>query len=208
MKTSFFYYIVTWLTIFCSGAIVVASCFYSWFVFSSAPKSVETFYFVVEQTDNVEMTQSVIAMQGGAGYVFPSGEVALSVYSSYDTAQTVLDRVQKFHDATYLLSMYIDASLDDGKAFYVALRCVEDTIERLEHGLTQNKAAYLLTDLGNWFFYYGMQAKGATQVSAKAFGEELLRAAKGVIYVNELRYFLCKSIADCAREGEKIFLEG
>ena len=207
MKTSFFYRIAARVAVACSALIVVVGCLYACFLGVIRTNNQQTVYFIVERAENVELSQSVAVLQGGAGYVFPTGEVALGVYFSFDTAQEVLQRVQSVRDSAYIMPINCSAESNDA-AFWEALRCVEKIVNQLQHGLTQKQAAHILKELGDWFSYYGKEAKGQAEEAANYLGEELLKVSKQVIYVNELRYALCKSVASCAVNGEKIFLEG
>lgn len=167
----------------------------------------KSFYFLVNEDTNVQVSIYESVHDGGAGYYIQTDEaeyVALNVYLSKAEGESVQSNLQE--DYTLLCMQANDSYLTTRKqkkdaellqgAFASLNGCIQvlkAEIRRLEQGATQQSSKELLDILLRQFAYLQKEYK-ALHIFTKwiAYASEPLKEAKEeIVYTHQLRYALC-----------------
>ncbi len=211
MSTKFFNKKKTlFLSFVFSICVVIATFFYS--IFLAQAKGVEfgkTFYFLVTEDKKVEVGAEFAKLDGGAGYLLDDGNreyVALSVYLSREEGEDVRKILETTGRTTSIIEkggkkMYFKGKDKKLSSFYIdALKLLEnyleilnDCIERLEKGMTQEQCKKTLSILEKQYLFnqsqYGDYEKYASVCNKSA--EKLREIRENTVYLTDLRYLLC-----------------
>ena len=175
------------------------------------------FHFLVSEEKSVEAGAEFIKLEGGAGYLLRHGGkdyAVLSVYLREKDGLAVQEVLSSQSRQTRLLSVCVTKLCFRGKnernkkgiyvgalqSLYSCLVVLEDSVARLEKGLTQEKAKGILTELKNQLsFMSEIYADGYAAFSSLCLdlAKKLEDKKEKILYVSDLRYLLCETVEGC-----------
>lgn len=194
--------------ILCFCIVGLAYRYYPYQVFLGAE-----FHFLVSNEARVEVGAEFIKLEGGAGYLlrYEGREYAvLSVYlnemDGLQVQQTLLEKGK----STQLISVRASALTFRGeterknagiyvgalRSLYGCLSVLEESISRLEKGMTQEKTKGVLTELIHQLsFMSEIYADSYPSVAALSLSlcSAMRMENQGILYAKNLRYLLCES---------------
>ena len=169
----------------------------------------DSFYFLVTDDTKIEVGAEFAKLEGGAGYLLAHNGaeyVTLSVYLEENEGLFVQEALQKTGRNTSLIqkeveTLYFKREEKKKSTFYISglktfksyINLLNETIKRLDEGLSQEKCKALLKmqykqynhAQGQYYAY-----KALSNVFEKS-AEQLFVILDGVIYLKDLRYLLC-----------------
>lgn len=200
-----------------AGALSVAFTF-SAFLYAKTLENATTvgteknFYFLVSDSNSIEVSTQITKLQGGAGYslIYEENEyAAYSVYFSENESRAAQSSVTQTGESAEIVvvksaPLYLKtkkqkkhAALIGGafESLYGCMQVLNGEISRLERGATQESSKRILQTLSRQFSF--LEKKYAERVAGYAKACEnaqkrLEEATKGVVYAKDLRYILCE----------------
>lgn len=169
------------------------------------------FYFLVSTEENVSVGVEYTKLDGGAGYLLQKDGKEYAVWSVYfdeKTGADVQERLKKAGKETQLIYLGTDTVCfrtwrEKGKEkptvelLRIVKGCMQilnETISRLEKGMTQEKAKAILTLLRKQLSFsareYAVCVDGLANV-CKESAKHLDNILEGTVYTDALAYELC-----------------
>lgn len=173
-----------------------------------------SFHFLVSEEKSVEAGAEFIKLEGGAGYIlrYENKDYAvLSVYLSQEDASSVQEVLSLQNRQTQLISVSAPILCFFGKkqckkenvyvgalrTLYACLTVLEETVSKLEKGMTQEKSKGILAGLKKQLSYMSeVYADGypAFSVLCEDLAGKLPTDKESVIYASRLRYLQCEAV--------------
>ena len=171
----------------------------------------KSFYYLVSPSTHIQASTHITVHNGGAGYLlqWQGGEyVALSVYIDKEAGVTVQSALFETGEETLLLPITVDKLyLKTAKekqnrekingafsSLYGCIQVVNEEIERLLDGATQQSSKRILRMLGAQLsFLHGEYEIVFPKFSkiCKAVEQELFLIVENTVYVKDLRHLMC-----------------
>lgn len=197
----------------CSAVVLTVSCLFYALSFKKlhAVDVDANFYFLVSAEESASVGVEHTKLDGGAGYLLQADGKEYAVWSVYFDEEIGMDvqkRLKKTGKETRLLHIGTDAvcfrTLREKKAekptvelLHIVKGCMQvlnQTISRLEKGMTQEKAKAILTILCKQLSFsareYALSVDGLANV-CKESAQRLDRIVEGTVYTDTLAYELC-----------------
>ncbi len=181
------------------------------------------FHFLVSEEKSVEAGAEFIKLEGGAGYVLRYQDkdyVVLSVYLSQKDAESVQEVLSLQNRQTKLISISSKTLYFRGKkqwkkagmyvgalrTFHACLSVLEESITRLEGGMTQEKNKGILKDLKNQLVYMS-EVYASTYPTFSLLCSHLVTQLQNegekVVYASRMRYILCEAVSEYLNESKQ-----
>ncbi len=168
-------------------------------------------YFVVSKTESASVGAELMKLDGGAGYLLVDDEQEYAVWSVYfneEDGKSLQTRLQERGLESELVFLGTDTlyfqSLSEKKSekatielLNVVKSCMQilnETISRLERGMTQQKTKNLISILSKQLAFAGRKYALTTGDLASVCQESAKRldvAREGTVYSDKLTYELC-----------------
>ncbi len=186
----------------------------------------KNFYFLVSDSNSLEVSTQITRLQGGAGYslLYEEGEyAAYSVYFSENESLAAQSSVAQTGESAEILvvksaPLYLKtkkqkkhAALIGGafESLYGCMQVLNGEIKRLERGATQESSKRILQTLSRQFSFLGKEyaerVAGYKEACENA-EKRLLEATAGIVYAKDLRYILCELSVAYANLSKNFFL--
>lgn len=172
------------------------------------------FHFLVSEDTNIEASAELIKLEGGAGYLLREkgrDYVVLSVYLNKKDGLAVQEVLANQNTQTRLISVSVgnlifrgikeqknsDVYIGALQSLYGCLNVLEETVARLEKGMTQEKTKGILSQLKEQLSFmsevYASSYPSFSSFSAQV-ADKIEKEKEGVVYVSKLRYLLCETV--------------
>lgn len=168
-------------------------------------------YFVVSKNESASVGAELMKLDGGAGYLLADGEEEYAVWSVYfneEDGKSLQNRLQEKGLESELVFFSMDTlyfqTLGEKKGekatielLGVVKSCMQilnQTISRLERGMTQQKTKSLLSILSKQLAFAGRKYAHTTGDLASVCQESAKRldvVREGMVYSDKLTYELC-----------------
>ncbi len=185
-----------------SGLIVVI-CLFVATVFSTKNNDKESpysVYYLIWETDSVQAGSATVEVQGGAGFCMQDG-VAIDVYFSYVEAQRAKSSLESDKEKERVVLQEYKFDTHVSSVIVTGLRHIKGWQAALQNGAKQSVVRTGLQEIAKTLAFYSKESK---DVQAGRIAKELQTLTVGVIYVQELRYFLCDVCETMVEAGEII----
>ncbi len=213
--SAFFYLkkrILAIFTVAFCGLIIAASCVYAGLLFNRQEVLVQkSFYFLIAETEHVQVGTEIAQLDGGAGYPLLVGnhyKVAYAVYFNKEQGQKAKTQLCQKGTNAQLNTCFVQSLVFTGKReqacmatvcsamdnLYACIDILQQEIERLNRGATQQSSKSILNILQkqlNSFAKAYQSVYSAFARICKESAELIANSLSGVVYNKDLRYLLC-----------------
>lgn len=188
-------------------------CIYAFFLSQAKVVAFSvSFYYLVSENTHIEAGAEFIKLEGGAGYLlcYEQKEYAvLSVYLHKADGVAVQTSLSKIGKNTRILcvkrqKLYFKTQKEKQNAgiyigalqtLYGCAQVLNECIERLENGITQEGCKRILTPLESQFSYLSKEYEESYPSFAKMCkqtAEDLFLKGQDIVFIKDLRYLLCE----------------
>ena len=141
-------------------------------------------YFLIDNSENVEVGAILSSFQGGAGYLLEVNGCEYAVHTVYLSEEKGQRAVEE-NSGTTLFELQVKKEWLSG-AVYDVILILEKVIDGLNSGWTQEKAKRVLLDVG-----VSLKGLSKTDEYFKAPYEKMLAVQSGILLAKDLRYIVC-----------------